>query len=449
VPAAEIGDNSPPVSELRRSLGLTHATAMVVGTIIGASIFVQPSEITQRLPSVNGILLAWLAAGVLTLFGALVCAELSSAFPQTGGVYVFLREAYSPAAGFLWGWAMFWTMHTGIIAAIATVFARYAAVFVPMGDVGLRVTAVAIILVLSGVNILGVRYGGLVQNAFTLAKVTAIAVIIGAGLLWARPAAPAAVSASAAEAPLTLTGLAAAIAAGLFAYGGWHMVTYTAGETKNASRTLPRALVIGTLVVTACYAGLNAVYLNVLSLDAVRASTRVAADAASVLFGAGSATFIAALVMISTFGAVNGIILVGPRVYYQMAQDGTIFRWMGAVHPTFGTPHRALVIQAVWASVLAATNTYGALFSRVIYTEWIFFAAMAAGLMLLRRRASYQPAYRIPAYPVLPIVFVVASLVIVAMKIADVPKDSAIGLGLVLVGWPVYLIWTRYRSSVS
>jgi APA family basic amino acid/polyamine antiporter len=449
VPAAEIGDNSPPVSELRRSLGLTHATAMVVGTIIGASIFVQPSEITQRLPSVNGILLAWLAAGVLTLFGALVCAELSSAFPQTGGVYVFLREAYSPAAGFLWGWAMFWTMHTGIIAAIATVFARYAAVFVPMGDVGLRVTAVAIILVLSGVNILGVRYGGLVQNAFTLAKVTAIAVIIGAGLLWAGPAAPAAVSASAAEAPLTLTGLAAAIAAGLFAYGGWHMVTYTAGETKNASRTLPRALVIGTLVVTACYAGLNAVYLNVLSLDAVRASTRVAADAASVLFGAGSATFIAALVMISTFGAVNGIILVGPRVYYQMAQDGTIFRWMGAVHPTFGTPHRALVIQAVWASVLAATNTYGALFSRVIYTEWIFFAAMAAGLMLLRRRASYQPAYRIPAYPVLPIVFVVASLVIVAMKIADVPKDSAIGLGLVLVGWPVYLIWTRYRSSVS
>ena len=422
---------------------------MVVGTIIGASIFVQPSEITQRMPSVEGILLAWLAAGILTLFGALVCAELSSAFPQTGGVYVFLREAYSPTAGFLWGWAMFWTMHTGIIAAIATVFARYAAVFVPMGDVGLRVTAVVIILVLSGVNILGVRYGGLVQNTFTLAKVTAIAVLIIAGLAWAGPAAPAAAPGATADAPITVQGLAAAIAAGLFAYGGWHMVTYTAGETKNASRTLPRALVIGTLVVTACYAGLNAVYLNVLSLDAVRSSTRVAADAAAVLFGDGSATLIAALVMISTFGAVNGIILVGPRVYYQMAQDGTMFRWMGAVHPRYGTPHRALAVQAVWAAVLAATNSYGALFSRVIYTEWIFFAAMAAGLMLLRRRASYLPAYRVPAYPVVPILFIVASLVIVALKIADVPGDSAIGLGLVLAGWPVYLIWTRYRSSVS
>jgi APA family basic amino acid/polyamine antiporter len=174
----------------------------------------------------------------------------------------------------------------------------------------------------------------------------------------------------------------------------------------------------------------------------------VAADAADVLFGGGGASLMAALVMVSTFGAVNGIILVGPRVYYQMAQDGTIFRWMGAVHPRFGTPHRALAIQAIWASVLAATNTYGALFSRVIYTEWIFFAAMAAGLMLLRRRASYQPAYRIPAYPVVPILFIAASLVIVAMQIANVPLDSAIGLGLVLVGWPIYLIWTRYRSSV-
>jgi APA family basic amino acid/polyamine antiporter len=423
---------------------------MVVGTIIGASIFVQPSEITRQMPSVQGILLAWLAAGILTLFGALVCAELSSAFPQTGGVYVFLREAYSPAAGFLWGWAMFWTMHTGIIAAIATIFARYTAFFVPMGDVGLRVTAVAIILVLSGVNMLGVRYGGLIQNAFTTAKVAAIAVIIVAGLMWTGPAESAAVALKVADAaPLTLNGLALAIAAGLFAYGGWHMVTYTAGETKDASRTLPRALIIGTLVVTACYAGLNAVYLRVLPLDAVRASTRVAADAADVLFGGGGASLMAALVVVSTFGAVNGIILVGPRVYYQMARDGTIFQWMGAVHPRFGTPHRALAIQAVWASVLAASNTYGALFSRVIYTEWIFFAAMAAGLMLLRRRASYQPAYRIPAYPLVPILFIVASLVIVAMKIAEVPWDSAIGLGLVLVGWPVYLIWTRYRFLVS
>src|SRR5687767_2469681 len=175
---------------LRRSLGLTHATAMVVGTIIGASIFVQPSEITSLMTSPAGILLVWLAAGALTICGALVCAELASAFPRTGGVYVFLKEAYSPAAGFLWGWAMFWSMHTGIIAAIAMVFARYTAYFFPMGDLGLRLTAVALIAVLTAVNYVGVRRGGLVQNLFTGAKLLAIAALVVAGLLWSGPPPP-------------------------------------------------------------------------------------------------------------------------------------------------------------------------------------------------------------------------------------------------------------------
>ena len=430
-------------AELRRSLGLTHATAMVVGTIIGASIFVQPSEITKDVPSVTGILLVWIAAGVLTLFGALVCAELSSAYPETGGVYVFLKQAFSPAVGFLWGWAMFWSMHSGIIAAIATVFARYTAHFVPLDATGLRIVAVGVVLVLSAVNYLGVKHGGMVQNLFTAAKVLAIAAIVAAGAFWSGSAAAAATIAGDA----TAQGFVLAIAAGLFAYGGWHMVTYTAGETKNASQTIPRALLIGTLIVTACYAGLNAIYLRVLPLDAVRASTRVAADAADVLFGGGGADFMALLVMVSTFGAVNGIILVGPRVYYSMARDGLLFRWMGEVHPQFGTPHRAIAVQAVWASVLAATNTYGDLFRRVIYTEWIFFAAMAAGLMLLRRRPDYRPQYRVWAYPLLPIVFIVASLVIVVIQVVDKPGDSAIGLGMVLAGLPVYFFWSRPRAS--
>ena len=416
---------------------------MVVGTIIGASIFVQPSEITRQIPSVNGILLAWLAAGVLTLFGALVCAELTSAFPRTGGVYVFLREAYSPAVGFLWGWAMFWSMHTGIIAAIAVVFARYAGVFVPLDAFGTRIVAVGVIVVLSAINVLGVRHGGLVQNVFTAAKLLAIVALIGAGLLFSS-AAPVVAGAAAGE--VTMRGFVLAIAAGLFAYGGWHMVTYAAGETKDAQRTIPRALLIGTLVVTACYAGLNWIYLRVLPLDMVRASSRVAADAADVMFGGGGAALVAALVMVSTFGAVNGIILAGPRVYYSMAQDGTVFRWLGAVHPRFGTPYRAILLQGAWAAVLAATNTYGALFSRVIYTEWIFFAAMAAGLMLLRRRPDYQPAYRIWGYPIVPLVFIVASLVIVAIQVAADPADSAIGLGMVLVGLPIYVVWSKLRT---
>ena len=417
---------------------------MVVGTIIGASIFVQPSEITRQMPSVGGIVLVWLAAGVLTLFGALVCAELASAFPQTGGVYRFLREAYSPAIGFLWGWAMFWSMHSGIIAAIATVFARYASVFVGLDP---RAMAVGVIVVLSAVNYVGVRHGGLVQNIFTSAKLLAIAVIIGAGIVWTGVGVDAPAHASqAAAGDVTLRGFILAIAAGLFAYGGWHMVTYTAGETRDAARTLPRALLIGTLIVTACYAGLNAIYLRLLPLEAVRASTRVAADAADVLFGGGGARMMAILVMVSTFGAVNGIILMGPRVYYSMAQDGILFRWVGAVHPRFGTPHRAIVIQGLWSSVLALTNTYGALFSRVIYTEWIFFAAMAAGLIILRRRPDYRPAYRVRGYPVVPIVFIASSLVIVLMQVMAVPRDSIIGLGMVLLGLPVYVVWSRAKA---
>jgi basic amino acid/polyamine antiporter, APA family len=428
-------------SPLRRSLGLTHATATVVGIIIGASIFVQPSEITRLMPSVGGILLVWLAAGVLTMCGALVCAELASAFPHTGGVYVFLKEAYSPVAGFLWGWAMFWSMHTGIIAAIATVFARYAAHFVPLGELGNRLTAVALIAVLSAVNYVGVRHGGRVQSLFTGAKLLAIVALVVAGLVWSGAAQP-----GTELGPVTGRGFILALAAGLFAFGGWHMVTYSAGETRDATRTIPRALFLGTLIVTACYAGLNAIYLRVLPLATVRNSTRVAADAADVLLGGGGASLMAALVLVSSFGAVNGIILTGPRVYYSMAEDGLLFRWLGAVHPRFQTPHRAVALQAVWASVLAFTGTYRALFTRVIYTEWIFFALMAAGLFLLRRRPDYQPAYRIWGYPVVPALFVLMALVVVAVQVAAQPLDSAVGLGVALLGLPVYLLWSRPRA---
>jgi APA family basic amino acid/polyamine antiporter len=426
---------------LRRSLRLSHATAMVVGTIIGASIFVQPSEITRQMPSVAGIIAAWIAAGLLTMAGALVCAELASAFPETGGVYVFLNESLSPAVGFLWGWAMLWSMHSGIIAAIAVVFARYLAVFVPMGDVALRLTAVGLILVLTALNIAGVKYGGRVQAVFTAAKLVAIVVLVVAGWLGSTGTAP---PPDTTAATVSVRGLVLAIAAGLFAYGGWHMVTYTAGETVDAARTIPRALLLGTLIVTVCYAGLNAVYLRVLPLDVVRASTHVAADAAARLFGPRGAALVAGLVLVSTFGAVNGIILVGPRVYYSMAREGVLFASLGAIHPTYRTPHVALLVQAVVASVLAVTNTYGALFSRVVYTEWIFFAAMAWGLMRLRGRPSYRPAYRLPAYPWVPVLFIAVSVVIVGTQVVTAPTASAMGLGLVLVGLPIYFLWSRH-----
>ena len=434
-----------PSSPLTRAIGLPHATAIVVGIIIGASVFVQASEITARVPSLWGVTLAWVTAGLLTLGGALVCAELSSAFPRTGGVYVFLREIYSPALGFLWGWAMFWSMHTGIAAAIATVFARYAAYFVPMGDTALRGVAVGAILVLSAVNYLGVRFGSGVQTAFTLVKVIAVAAIIAAGAVLN----PVASATGAATVP---TGFGAgdfllAVGAGLFAFGGWHMVTYTAEETKNPERTIPRSLILGTLIVTVCYVGLNVVYLSVLPIDRVIASSRVAADTFEALVGPAGGSFVSALVMLSAFGALNGVILAGPRVYYSMAQDGLLFKWAAEVHPTNRTPGRAIVLQGLWAAVLVLTGTYRDLFTRVIYTEWIFFALLAIGVVLLRRRPGYHPQWRMPGVPVIPLVFAVAALAIAANQIRVDPTNSAIGLLMVLAGLPVYWWWVRHAPG--
>jgi APA family basic amino acid/polyamine antiporter len=424
------------VPQLTRAIRLPHATAIVVGIIIGASVFVQASEITARVPSLVGVTLVWMTAGLLTMAGALICAELSSAFPRTGGVYVFLKEIYAPALGFLWGWAMFWSMHTGILAAIATVFARYAAYFVPMSDAMLRVTAVAAILLLSLINYLGVRLGSRVQTAFTAVKVLAVAGIIAAGTLLA-PATPE--TGSGAFVFFFDSGdFLLAVGAGLFAFGGWHMVTYTAEETENPERTIPRSLVIGTLIVTACYVGLNVVYQTVLPIERVISSTRVAADTFEVLVGPIGGSLVSALVMFSAFGALNGIVLAGPRVYYQMAQDGLAFKWIAEVHPVYRTPARALALQAIWGAVLVVTGTYRDLFTRVIYTEWIFFALLGIGVVLLRRRPGYAPRWKMPGVPIVPLVFAVVSLAIVVNQLRVDPLNSAIGLGMVLIGLPVY-----------
>jgi len=267
---------------LRRAMGLRHATAMVAGIILGASIFVQPAEMTRLVPSASGLLLVWLAAGGLTFCGALICAELASAFPDTGGVYVFLRRIFSPALGFLWGWGMFWSMHSGIIAAIAVILARYVAYFVPLGETGIRAVAAAAILLLSAINYLGVRPGSALQLALTAAKVAAIALLV-ALLFWYGGAAHP-VQELALARP-SLRDYALAVAAGLFAFGGWHMATYAAGETDDAAHTIPRALLLGTAIVTACYVLLNAAYEHVLPIAEIARSTRVAADATGRVLG--------------------------------------------------------------------------------------------------------------------------------------------------------------------
>ena len=460
--------STPSSSELKKDIRLHHATAMVVGIIIGASIFVQPSEITGPVPSLTGAALVWLVAGLLTFFGALVAAELASTFTESGGVYVYLREAFSPLMGFLWGWAMFWTMHTGIIAAIAMVFARYLAYFLPLGPWGLRGAAVAAILFLSWVNYLGVKQGSNLQAVFTGAKVLAILLMIAVGFALgspaesssvmaagelavntAEPAANAAASlASTAAIPTGLLGGATlqdfliALVAGLFAFGGWHMVTYSSEETTDSRKTIPRALTLGVLIVTVCYVALNAVYFYVLPLETVISSDRVAADAADAVVGHGG-IFMSALVVFSTFGAISGIILAGPRVYFAMARDGLLFRWVGAVHPTRGTPHRAIWLQGIWASALVLTGTYRALFTRVVYTEWIFFGLMAVGLFILRRRPGLKRDYSAWGYPFIPAIFALSAFAIVVNQVITDPGESMIGLGFVLLGIPVYLAWGR------
>lgn len=440
-------------SELKRSIGIVKATAMVVGTIIGASIFVQPSVITGYVPSASSVFLVWIVAGILTFFGALVCAELSSAFPRTGGVYVFLKETYSPSIGFLWGWAMFWTMHSGIIAAIAVIFARYTAHFIPLDGTGIKLVAVSGILILSAINYLGVRQGSILQTTITIGKVAAILIIIVVGFLLGTPATetvalqPSLSSSITPNSGLSLNQFALALVAGLFAFGGWHMVTYVADETVEPQKTIPRALLAGTLIVTACYIAMNAVYLYVLPIDQVISSTKVAADAADAIIGAGGAAIMSGLVIFSTFGALSGIILAGPRVYYSMSKDGLLFKWFGSVHPKFNTPHRAIVAQAIWASILVGTGTYKALFTRVVYTEWIFFALLAAGLFLLRRRADYSPPFSVWGYPVIPAIFIISSAVIVINQIVSDPAESIFGLLLVVIGLPVYYIWIRNKPG--
>ncbi len=435
--------------DLRRAIGLVQATAMVTGIMIGASIFVQPSEITGRVPSVAGVFAVWLISGLLTFVGALVCAELASAFAQSGGVYLYLREAYSPAVGFLWGWAMFWSIHSGIIAAVSVIFARDAAYFLPMKDIAVRGVAIAAILALSAINYLGVRPGSVIQTLFTIGKVLAISIIVILGFSLGTRLPRHFEAGDLANQDVSLSSFLLALVAGLFAFGGWHMVTYNAEETIDPRRTIPRALMLGTAIVTVCYIAANAVYMYVLPLETVASSTRIAAEVADALVGFGGGAFMSGIVMFSTLGAASGLILCGPRVYYSMARDGLLFRWIGVVHPRFGTPHKAIVLQALWSSLLVATGTYRTLFTRVIYTEWIFFALMTVGLFVIRRRPAVCPHYRIWGYPIVPALFVVSSLAIVVNQIVSNPRESMFGLSLVLLGIPVYCLRARKIRGMS
>jgi APA family basic amino acid/polyamine antiporter len=322
-------------------------------------------------------------------------------------------------------------MHSGIIAAIAVIFARYVAFFYPLGEIGIKVVAISVILLLSIINYLGVKQGSRLQLLFTLGKVLAVVFIIVAGFVLGSRVSGHFVAGGLTNQGVSFQSFFLALVAGLFAFGGWHMVTYNSEETIDPKKTIPRALMLGTLIVTFCYIAMNAVYMYVLPLDKVASSTRIAADAANALIG------------FATFGALNGIILCGPRVYYSMAQDGLLFRWVGDIHPKYRTPHKAIFLQAIWSAVLVATGTYRVLFTRVVYTEWIFFALMAFGLYVFRQRPGIVRGYKIWGYPVVPAIFIIFSLAIVVNQLVSDPRESLFGLVIVMLGLPVYYLWGK------
>jgi len=323
------------------------------------------------------------------------------------------------------------------------VFARYAGALVPLGPAAGNGVAIGAVVLLSVVNYFGVGLGSRLQTLFTAGKLLAVVLIVAMGVALGGRVEAHFVGAAGGTGGIGAGDLLAGVAAGLFAFGGWHMVTYSAEETVEPKRTIPRALFIGTAVVTLAYVAMNAVYLYVLPLDTVAGSTRVAADLAETLLGPGGAKAISVLVMLSAFGGLAGIVLAGPRVYLAMARDGVLFSALGAIHPRHLTPYRAIWLQAVWASVLVATGTFRELVSRVIYTEWIFFGVLALGLIRLRHRPGLSRSYVVPGYPMLPLLFAVVAFGVAIHEVAAAPSRTLTGLLLVLAGLPIYYLWHR------
>ncbi|HEX4134664.1 MAG TPA: amino acid permease [Bryobacteraceae bacterium] len=440
------------MTELKRDLGIWASLAIVVGTVIGSGIFRVPQAMILNVRSVRLVFLVWVVGGLLSLAGALTYAELAAAMPGAGGEYVYLTEAYGPLWGFLYSWTQMWVAKSGSIATLATAFFEYTAHFVPqfeqvwftVGPFSIRygqIFALVLILVLGGVNYLGVRIGGDVQVAVTAVKVGLIAFLILAGLLYAHPA-PAAT-----PVPLTqpvFSGFIAALVAALWAYDGWNNVGMVASEVKNPQRNLPLALIGGTLGVIAIYMVSNWAYFRVLSPAEVGAHKLVAAEMMQRVGGSIGASAVSIAAMISIFAALNGSILTGARVPYAAARDGLFFRSAARVHPVFQTPGGSILILCAWSSVLVLSGKYEELFDFVIFGSWILYAMATASVFVLRRKRPDLPRpYKTFGYPVVPVLFLLGATVLEISDLWTKPRESIAGIVLILLGLPFYFYWRR------
>ncbi len=431
------------MTELRRSLSRFDLTMIAVGSTIGSGIFLTPSLIAQALPSPGWIIGIWIAGGITALCGALTFAELGGMLPQAGGVYVFLSEAYGGLAGFLYGWAYFLVVNTGGIAALAIAFATYFGVFVPLSQTGLLLVAIAGIVLVTVVNILGVKAGGVFSDIFTVLKLGGIVFLVGVGIFggsWQvtefsqRLILPSGSLSSA---------LTIAFVGVLWSYGGWQHATFTAAEARYPRKDVPVSLIVGAGIVVVVYVLVNIVYLLLLNPVQVAGSAHVAADAVATRLGPAGATIIALTIFISTFGTAGIYTLTAPRIYYAMAGDGVFFRSVAAVHPRFRTPARAILLQSGWAIVLILLwGTFESLISYVVFTDWIFFGLTAFSVFLFRhRRPDAVRPYATLGYPVTPAIFVAVAAWFVLNTLLQRPAESGVGLGFLALGVPVYYFW--------
>ncbi|MBZ5705433.1 MAG: amino acid permease [Acidobacteriia bacterium] len=498
--------------ELVKGLGLTSATMLVMGSMIGSGIFIVSAEIARDVDSPALLILAWVVTGFMTIVGALSYGELAAMMPRAGGQYVYLREALGPLWGFLYGWTLFLVIQTGTIAAVGVAFGKFLGIFfpsvsssnwilhfwkvprIPIGpmvlgnmDVGLNtqnLVAIIVVVLLSVINIFGIRTGAFIQNIFTVAKASALFGLVLLGLFIGRNAQALAANfhgnfwhnagLGAQHAvqvgvggPMvmvgTLTILAVAQVGSLFSADAWNNVTFTAGEVKNPQRNLPLSLAMGTGFVIALYIGCNFIYLNVLPLDGVAngatilergikyaTEDRVATAVLTQMFGALGGFLMAAAIMISGFGCNNGLILAGARVYYAMAKDGLFFRKVAKLHPTYKTPAVSLMVQMVWTCVLCISGTYGQLLDYIVFAVLVFYILTIVGLFVLRRtHPEAQRPYRAVGYPVLPAIYIVMALFIDVVLLRYKPQYTWPGLIIVLVGIPVYYLWSRRSGPAT
>lgn len=446
---------------LRRDLGVWSATSLVVGSVIGSGIFLVPAMMIQRVGSPDLVFLVWVFGGLLSLAGALSYAELSSALPEAGGEYVYLREAYGPLWGFLYSWTITWVGKSGSIATLATGFVYYLANFLPKLDgvahsIGLPVgpkggpleitygqwVATGLILVLGLVNYYGVKLGGRVQVAFTVTKVGLIGVLIFVGLFFG--AGSAANFGSSIPAAAGVTGFFAALVGALWAYDGWNNVSMVSSEIKDPQRNLPRALVSGTVTVIVVYLLTNAAYFYVLPAAEVAASDRVAATMMRSIVGEFGSAAVSVAAMISMFGALNGTILAGARVPYAAARDGLFFRRLAYVHPGHRTPSISILAISGWAALLVFSGRFEQLFTYVIFAEWMLYGLATAGVLVLRRkRPQMARPYRTPGYPMVPVLFVLVAACLLVSTLVESPRESLMGLAVIVAGLPCYFYWKR------